>query len=126
MKAFDIDTGVLNWELSIGGITTPALSNKFMFDISNDNIVNAINVKTGKIIWSKKVEPEDKNAIPFDPLLINNQLILTFSNGEIIKLSPYNGKKLGTQKLTSIIDTTPIVIEDKFIILSNADLIIYK
>lgn len=126
MKAFDIDTGVLNWELSIGGITTPVLSNKFMFDISNDNIVNAINVKTGKIIWSKKVEPEDKNAIPFDPLLINNQLILTFSNGEIIKLSPYNGKKLGTQKLTSIIDTTPIVIEDKFIILSNADLIIYK
>ena len=125
-KAFDIENGTLQWELPIGGITTPTLSNKFMFDISSDNILNAINIENGKVIWATKISLEDKSAIAFDPILLNNQIILTFSNGEIIKVNPYTGKVIGKQSLASIIDTSPIVIEDKFIILSNADLIIYK
>lgn len=126
MKAFNIENGTMMWELPVGGITTPTLSNKFMFDINNDNILNAIDITNGKIIWSKKIDIKDKKAIPFDPLLVNNQIILTFSNGELIRVNPYTGKIINKEKLTSVIDTTPIIIEDKFIILSNADVIIYK
>ncbi|MGN0929672.1 MAG: PQQ-binding-like beta-propeller repeat protein [Alphaproteobacteria bacterium] len=126
MKAFNIENGTMMWELPIGGITTPTLSNTFMFDINNDNILNAIDITNGKIIWSKKIDVKDKKAIAFDPLLVNNQVILTFSNGELIRVNPYTGKIINKEKLTSVIDTTPIIIEDKFIILSNADVIIYK
>ena len=126
MKTFNLENGSTIWELPIGGITTPALSNKFMFDINNDNILNAIDITNGKTIWSKKIDIDDKKAIAFDPLLVNNQIILTFSNGEIIRINPYTGKEINREKLTSVIDTTPIIIEDKFIILSNANVIIYK
>ena len=126
MKAFNLINGTLEWELPIGGITTPTLSNKFLFDINNSNVLNAIDITNGKIIWSKKIDIDDKKAIAFDPLLVNNQIILTFSNGELVRINPYTGKEINREKLTSIIDTTPIIIEDKFIILSNADLIIYK
>lgn len=126
MKAFNIESGTLEWEIPIGGISTPTLSNNILFDVDSNNIVNAINIKNGNIIWSKKLDIEDKNVLAFDPILINNQLIVTLSDGQIIKINPYNGKIIQTQKLTSVIDTSPIIIEDKFIILSNADLIIYK
>ncbi len=126
MKAFNLVDGSKLWELSTGGITTPTLSNKFMFDIDNDNVLNAIDITNGNIIWSKKIDIADAKAIAFDPLLVNNQVILTFSNGELIRVNPYTGKIIRKEKLTSVIDTTPIIIEDKFIILSNADIIIYK
>ncbi len=126
MKAFDLVNGTMLWELPIGGITTPIISNNVLFDIDNNNIVNAINIENGNLLWTRKIDINEKNVISFDPILINNQLIITLSNGEIIKINPYTGKIIKREKLTSVIDTSPIVIKDMFIILSNADLIIYK
>ena len=41
-------------------------------NINNKKTVNAINLKTGKIIWNTPIL--NKDGILFDPLLINNQL----------------------------------------------------
>lgn len=125
IKALTIDEGLKLWENENGGTTTPVLSNETMFDINNNKTAIATDITTGKTIWETKLETSIKDIL-FDPLLINNQLIIPVSNGNIIKLNPYNGKFIETEELTSKIDISPIVINDKLIILSNGDLEVFN
>ena len=124
-KAFNINDGSTIWITSNGGKTTPIISNNIMFDIDNNKIVSASNAITGNKIWETKLDI-GKNDIFFDPLLINNQLIIPVSNGDLIKVNPYNGQIIETENLTSKIDVSPIVINDKLIIISNGDLEVFN
>ena len=111
------------WENSNGGITTPIISNETMFDINNNRVVSATDTKTGKQIWETRLNTYD---MIFDPLLINNQLLIPVANGDIIKINPYTGRIIETINLTSKIDVSPIAVEDKLIILSNATLRVFN
>ena len=124
-KALTIDEGLKLWENENGGTTTPVISNETIFDINNNKTATATDITTGKTIWQTKLETAIKDVL-FDPLLINNQLIIPVSNGNIIKLNPYNGKIIKTEELTSKIDVSPIVINDKLLILSNGDLEVFN
>ncbi len=124
-KAFNIDDGKPLWATKNGGKTTPIISNDTMFDIDNNKIVFASNALTGSKIWETKIDIT-KGDIFFDPLLINNQLIIPVSNGNLIKINPYNGNIIKTESLTSQIDVAPIVIEDKLIIISNGTLEVFN
>ncbi len=124
-KAFSISEGKTLWITSNGGKTTPVISNDVMFDINNNKIAFASNIQTGNKIWETKLET-NQNDILFDPLLINNQLIVPVSNGNIIKINPYNGQIIETEDLTSKIDVSPIVIDDKLIIISNGNLTVFN
>lgn len=124
-KALTIDEGLKIWENENGGTTTPIISNETIFDINNNKTATATDITTGKTIWETKLETNVKDIL-FDPLLINNQLIIPVSNGNIIKLNPYNGKLIETEELTSKIDISPIIINDKLLILSNGDLEVFN
>ena len=124
-KAIDINEGMTLWENNNGGITTPTLSNDIMFDINNNKVLSATDIITGKIIWESKL-PSTPKEIFFDPLLVNNQLIIPISNGEIIKFNPYTGRQISIDKLTNKIDTNPIVIEGYLIIISDGNLEIFS
>ncbi len=122
-KAFNLTDGTLLWETKNGGKTTPTISNNIMFDINNDNIIFAQDINNSKILWETKL---DTNNIVFNPLLVNNQLLIPISNGDIIKVNPYNGNIIGTEDLAYKIDTSPIIIQDKLIILSNGNLKVFN
>lgn len=122
-KALTLRDGKQIWENSNGGITTPVISNETMFDINNNRVVSATDTKTGKQIWETRLNTYD---MIFDPLLINNQLLIPVANGDIIKINPYTGRIIETINLTSKIDVSPIAVEDKLIILSNATLRVFN
>ena len=124
-KAFDINEGKTLWITSNGGKTTPTVSNDIMFDINNNKVAFASNISNGNKIWETKLST-DQNDILFNPLLVNNQLLIPVSNGSIIKLNPYNGTIIETEKLTSQIDVSPIIIDDKLIIISNGNLTVFN
>ena len=122
-KALTLRDGKQIWENANGGITTPVISNETMFDINNNRVVSATDTKTGKQIWETRLNTQD---MIFDPLLINNQLLIPVANGDIIKINPYTGRIIETINLTSKIDVSPIAVEDKLIILSNATLRVFN
>ncbi|MBR1544795.1 MAG: PQQ-binding-like beta-propeller repeat protein [Alphaproteobacteria bacterium] len=124
-KAFDLTDGKTLWFTSNGGKTTPVISNEIMFDINNNKVLFASNLLTGNKIWEVKLDINKKDIF-FDPLLVNNQILIPVSNGDIIKVNPYNGKIIETENLTSQIDVSPIVINDKLIIISNGDLEVFN
>lgn len=122
-KALTLRDGKQIWENSNGGITTPVISNETMFDINNNRVVSATDTKTGKQIWETRLNTHD---MIFDPLLINNQLLIPVANGDIMKINPYTGRIIEIINLTSKIDVSPIAVEDKLIILSNATLRVFN
>ncbi|MCR5506337.1 MAG: PQQ-binding-like beta-propeller repeat protein [bacterium] len=124
-KAFDLTEGKTLWITSNGGKTAPVISNGTMFDINNNKVIFASNILTGNKIWENKLNI-DKNDIFFDPLLVNNQILVPVSNGDIIKVNPYSGEIIEVENLTSQIDVSPIVVNDKLIIISNGDLEVFN
>ncbi len=124
-KSININTGNTIWHNSNGGLFSGVISNNTMFDINNNNVISATNTIDGKIEWETKLETQ-KGELIFSPLLINNQLVIPISNGSLIKINPYDGKILETQELTSKIDVSPIIINDKLIIISNGNLKIFN
>ena len=123
--AFDLKAGRELWAKSSGGMATPAASGGFLFDVDSDNVASAYGAKTGKTIWSTKLEPE-KGARVLSPLLVNNQLLAAFSSGELIKLDPYTGKLISSENIAPQIDATPIVVGDVLVIISNGNLKIFR
>ena len=125
MKAFDLVNGDEIWTKYIGGVISPVISNDILFDVDNNKIVRAMDLNTGKVIWSNRIDIS-KYDVVFNPILMNNQLLLPISNGEIIKINPYNGVVISRDDLVGQIDVSPIVVKDKLIILSNAVLKVFR
>ena len=122
LQLSDLKTGNNIWKILEGGTTTPIISNEIIFNINNKKTVNAINLKTGKIIWNTPIL--NKDGILFDPLLINNQLFIPASNGEITILDPYSGNIKNKLKIKNKLDVSPIIVNGKLITISNANLIV--
>lgn len=125
MKAFDLDSGEEKWVRHNGGIVAPVISNDVLFDIDNNKVVRAIDLDTGKVIWSVRINI-GRGDVVFSPILMNNQLLVPVSNGDIVKINPYDGKIIAIDNLVGEIDVEPIVIKDKLIILSNAVLKVFR
>ncbi len=124
LKIIDLDKKTTLWQKEHGGITTPIISNNTIFNIDNRNNIYAYNITNGNIIWQNKINVEDNITI-FDPLLVNNEILVTSSNGDLIRFNAYNGNIISNTNITSKIDTDPIIVNGKLIILSNATLEIF-
>ncbi|MDR1476850.1 MAG: PQQ-binding-like beta-propeller repeat protein, partial [Rickettsiales bacterium] len=123
--AFDLKEGRELWTRPSGGMATPTASGGFLFDVDSNDAASASDVKTGKTIWSTKLEPE-KGALAFAPLLVNNQLLVAFSSGELMKLDPYTGKLTSSDDIAPQIDMPPIVAGDALVVISNGNLEIFR
>ena len=129
IAAIDMRSGNRIWEKQIGGINTPLLSGNTLFVVTNDNDLLAINKSNGDILWATPIELGGKpsKVMPYSPILVNNRLILTLSNGRVIVYDPQNGKKINMLELDEDINSSPIVAQGYIIFTTaNAKLIVYK
>jgi len=129
LAAIDIRNGSRIWEKEIGGINTPLLSGNTLFVVSNDNDLLAIDKINGNILWATPVELGGKSTevTPFSPLLLNNQLVVTLSNGRVITYNPQNGKKINVAELDESLNSAPIAAQGYVIFVTDkAKLLAYK
>lgn len=129
LAAIDIRSGSRVWKKEIGGINTPLLSGNTLFVVSNDNDLVAIDKINGNILWATPVELGGKSTevTPFSPLLLNNQLVVTLSNGRVITYNPQNGKKINVVELDENLNSAPIAAQGYVIFVTNkAKLLAYK
>lgn len=129
MTAIDLRTGQTAWLRDIGGIRSPAVSNGFLFMLTNDNQLVCLESQSGKVVWFKQL-PSHKN---FDesaekilwagPILVKDSLVLSGSNGKIIFCSPRGGEITKVLESGSRTDLSPILADRTLITLSqNGDL----
>ncbi len=117
--------GKINWEIPFGTKVRPVISEKFIFLVSTDGFILNADIKSGKIIWSKKIF----NSKEFNPkkigeitsmILVSNQLLLATKNGHFFFINYKNGNIINYVKVAKGFYSKPIIVNGKIYIIDKS------
>ena len=134
MVALDIRTGDVIWKNDIGSMQNMLLAGDYLFLISNRNILYAVDKEDGNIMWSLDMrdfiasEDEiDGEVYASQPIMINGNILLAFSNGKMFKINASKGKVIAKTDLEIDISNGVIIAKEKVIAVSDeADVIVFE
>ncbi|GHF27765.1 outer membrane protein assembly factor BamB [Kordiimonas sediminis] len=133
MVAIDMRSGERSWEADIAGVNTPWIAGNFAFLATIDSQVVSMTLGDGRIRWVTQLQrflnqEKRRDLIKWNgPVLAGDRLVLTSSHGYVVTLSPYTGEVLSGTKMPSGSTTSPIVVDNTLIVLTNnGDLVAYR
>ena len=134
MVALDIRTGDVIWKNDIGSMQNMLLAGDYLFLISNRNILYAVDKEDGNIMWSLDmrdfIASEDEiegEVYASQPIMINGNILLAFSNGKMFKINASKGKVVAKTDLEIDISNGVIFAKEKVIAVSDeADVIVFE
>ena len=133
MVSIDLRSGSRVWENRIGSATSPWIAGNYIFLITNDMEITAINRTKGKIIWIRSLprflnKRKRKGPIIWSgPILASDRLIISGSNGYALAVSPYSGRILGRVQMPDGVAVPPILAQGTVYFLANdAELVAYR
>ncbi len=132
LTAIDIRTGSRIWERELGTTSQPWVAGNYLYVLTNDFELLAMDKNSGKIIWNTSIpkgdDNDDKNGVfASGPLLTDNRLLVTTSNGYIFSISPYTGRIMGYVSIDEGIELSPIMAKGIGIFVNNdAEMTAYK
>lgn len=133
MLGIDERTGKRLWQLDVSGSETPWMAGEYIFVLSSENELIALERLTGKIIWVTSLpryEDEEDREDPINwmgPVLAGGRLIIAGSHGHLMEISAEDGSLIGDMKLEKSIAFAPIVAGKTLYLLSKSGtLSVYK
>ncbi len=124
--SIDLPTGRRLWERQIAGVNNIWAAGDWIFLISMDQEVAALNADDGQVAWLTALprwEDPDKRKDPmtwFGPVLIGDRLIVTGRSEEALAISPYTGAILGRQRLSgAAAPIAPIVVDRTLLVVTD-------
>ena len=129
LAAIDLKTGMRIWEREVSGTNQPWVAGQYLYVLSDNNELLALNKNDGKIIWNTEIPNVNDKPGEFavGPILVNNRLLVPTSDGHVFSISPYNGKLIGFINIDEDIDMAPIVADGVVIFTTNeAEMLAYK
>lgn len=133
MTAHDLKDGTLLWEKDVASINNPVLAGDYLFIVSKENYLLTMLEKTGEVVAGIKLpmyeDEKDKTDRIFwtGPLLVEDNLIVAGTNGEIRLYSPYTGKLVKNVSQGESFSIPMIAVKDKIIFIDDdADLLVFK
>ncbi|WP_407692155.1 outer membrane protein assembly factor BamB family protein [Qipengyuania gaetbuli] len=126
MAAYELVTGQRLWELNVAGISTPAIAGEWIFALTDDARLIAIQRGTGKVRWLTQMaryrDEEDKKGPIFwqGPVLAGGQLWAVNSEGEIWRISTGEGSATLFTELDADISLPPIVANNTLYVLDDS------
>ena len=132
LVAIDLRTGVRIWERETGSTNQPWVAGEYLFVLTNDFNLLALNKNNGKIVWNTVIPTgedinEKSGIFGNGPVLASNRLIVATSNGYLFAISPYNGEIISYIDISDDIIQSPIVADGTVIFTtSDADIAAYK
>lgn len=127
--AVDLRTGERLWEQPFGGTQTPLLISDTLYVVGDDKRLAAFDKKSGDVLWNIaiKTDDADKDARIYAPVMINNSIIVTMSDGHILAYNPHNGKLEKTVDLGENLNSAPIIVDDYVVFTTmKAKLLVFK
>ncbi|WP_367670748.1 PQQ-binding-like beta-propeller repeat protein [Sodalis-like secondary symbiont of Drepanosiphum platanoidis] len=111
--------GLIKWTLNLDNSLfslrkdcDPVIYNKNIIVGDNEGNLNSINIKTGKIIWKKKINIKNNEkennlylqGIKSKPIIYDNIIYTTSCNGNIFALDAKSGKTIWHKNIGSLIN----------------------
>ena len=125
MAAYELSTGLRIWELTLAGISTPALAGEWIFTLTDDARLLAIARNTGRVRWVTQLEafrdPDDREGPIFwtGPVLANNKLWIASSEGEVHSVDVMTGDTSLFSELNDGVSLPPVVANSTLYILDD-------
>ena len=133
MVAIDERSGARAWEQEIGGVEMPWAAGEFVFVLSNEGEVVAVTREAGRIRWVAALErwgnPEARRDPIFwsGPVLAGGRLWVVSTRGDLVALSPDDGREVGRAELPGGAFLAPVVANGTLYTLTdNGTLIAYR
>ncbi len=125
MAAYELTTGQRVWELNLAGISTPAIAGEWIFTLTDDARLLAIQRSTGSVRWLTQMprfrDEKDKKGPIFwtGPVLAGNQLWIASSEGEVYRVSTGEGSATLFADIKNAVSLAPIVANGMLYILDD-------
>jgi outer membrane protein assembly factor BamB len=125
LVSLDLRSGRRLWERDIGSDQTPCVAGDWLFVLTTDQNLVAVNRQDGAIAWITQLphwETPEKQEDPIrwlGPTLAGDRLIVASSNSQALAVSPYIGKILGTQKLSGAASVAPVAADGTVYIVTD-------
>ncbi|HEY6815392.1 MAG TPA: PQQ-binding-like beta-propeller repeat protein [Croceibacterium sp.] len=126
MAAYELVTGQRLWELSLAGISTPAVAGEWVFTLTDDARLLAIARTTGRVRWVTQLEgwrnPEKETGPIFwtGPVLANNRLWIASSEGVVLSADVATGTTAEFADLNNPVSVPPIIANRTLYILDDS------
>ena len=126
MAAYELTTGQRIWELTLAGISTPAVAGEWVFTLTDDARLLAIARSNGRIRWITQLprwrDPEDREGPIFwqGPVLANGRLWIASSEGDVRSVDITSGDPAAFTELEDGVSVPPIVAGDTLYILDDS------
>ncbi|MGE0224992.1 MAG: PQQ-binding-like beta-propeller repeat protein [Acetobacteraceae bacterium] len=127
LAAIDLPTGRRLWERPITGISAPLVAGDWVFVVSIDQEMFAVNATDGRIAWITPLprwDNPDKRRDPltwFGPLLVSDRLVVTGTSEQALAISPYTGEILGRQPLAGDASPVPPLVAEGTVLVVSDD-----
>lgn len=126
MAAYELTTGQRIWELTVAGISTPALAGEWIFALTDDARLMAIARNTGRVRWltqlAKWRDAEDRTGPIFwtGPVLAGNRLWIASSRGQVQSVDVATGTPTPFTELSAGVSLPPVVAGGTMYILDDS------
>lgn len=131
--AFQAATGRRIWSRRIGGTQSPLVVGDYLFVVDHTQMLYCLNRLDGKALWARQLprfeneDEKDGTIVWAGPVLAGNTLIVTGSNGEILRLDPAQGETQAVIEESGRFFIAPVVADEHLIVLNNsAQLSVYQ
>jgi outer membrane protein assembly factor BamB len=125
MAAYELVTGQRIWELSLAGISTPAIVGEWIFTLTDDGRLLCIAKGSGKVRWLTQLaryknEEKRKDQIFWTgPALAGNKLWIANSRGVVYSVDPATGMASEFAELSDGVSLPPVVANQTLYVLDD-------
>jgi outer membrane protein assembly factor BamB len=126
MAAYELVTGQRIWELSLAGISTPAIAGEWIFTLTDDSRLLAIARSTGRVRWITQLvrwrNPRNETGPIFwtGPVLASNRLWIASSEGEVQSVDVMTGEAAPFTEVNGDVSLPPVVANNTLYILDDS------
>lgn len=113
LVGIDLPSGRRLWERTVAGEDSPWAAGSWLFIVSLDQRMAAVNQDDGRITWVTELprwENPEKQSDPitwYGPLLVGDRLVVGGTSKKALAVSPYTGDMLGEQDLSGAASLGP-------------------
>lgn len=115
MAAYELTTGQRLWELTLAGVSTPAVAGEWIFTLTDDSRLLAIARNTGRVRWITQLDrwekPNNREGPIFwtGPVLASNRLWVASNQGDVRSVDVMTGTVAEFTDLRSPVSLPPLV-----------------